>query len=604
MHTDILISLTAVAVLGISAQWISWRFNFPSILLLLIFGFFGGVGVTNIVDPEHLFGELLFPVVSLSVAVIMFEGGMSLRLAELKAIGRPLIQLIFGGAIITWGLTAVASHYLMGLSWSLAILQGAILVVTGPTVIIPLLRQVRPMGKVASILKWEGILIDPIGATLALLVFVVIESSQTGGAGQEVILVIVRTVVSGIIIGLAGGILLAQMLKRYWIPDFLQNPFSIMLVLGNFTLSNYFQHESGLLSVTVMGMYLANQKHVDVHHIIEFKENLRVLLISALFILLSARIEIEQFTDLPWTSVFFVLALLFVIRPASVFLSTAGTGLKKEEKLFLSWLAPRGIVAAAVSSVFALSLTEAGYEGAEQLVPITFLVIISTVLVYGLSAGKVARSLNLAEPVPTGILIIGAHRWARSMAKLFHDEGIKVVVADTNWAYISAAKMSGLNAYFGNVLSEHADEELDLSGIGLCMALTANDEVNTLISLHFGKTLGRDKVYQLPPEPDQIKDRAVLSDSLRGRSLFSESITYKAITRMFIQGAIVKKTLITEEFSYSQYMEFYGNKAVTLGMISSSGSPIPFTIADPPTPQAGNTVISLVFEPETTPTTP
>jgi NhaP-type Na+/H+ or K+/H+ antiporter len=601
MHTDLLVSLTAIAVLGISAQWISWRLNFPSILLLMLFGFLGGV--FDFVNPGELFGDLLFPIVSLSVAVIMFEGGLSLRLVELKAIGRPLFQLIIGGAALTWVLTAMAAHWLMNLSWELAILQGAILVVTGPTVIIPLLRQVRPSGNVASILKWEGILIDPVGATLALLVFEVILIGQSAEAGQEVILVILKTLIGGSLIGLAGGVFLAQMLKRYWIPDFLQNPFAIMLVLGDFTLANALQHESGLLSVTVMGIYLTNQRHVDIHHIVEFKETLRVLLISALFIVLSARMDVASFTNLPWTSIIFVLALLFFIRPVSVWVSTYGTALKQNEKIFLSWLAPRGIVAASVSSVFALRLQEEGYENALQLVPITFLVIVSTVLVYGLTAGPVARKLNLAEPNPTGILIIGAHRWARAMAKLYHDEGIRVVVADTNWAYISAAKMEGLQTYFGNALSEHADDELDLSGIGFCLALTANDEVNTLSSLHFAKTLGREKVFQLPPEPDQIMERAILNDSLRGRSLFSDSITYKTITRMFIQGAIVKKTLITEEFTYKQYLEFYGNKPVTLGMITSGGIPVPFTTADPPTPQAGNIVISLVFEPDTTPTT-
>jgi NhaP-type Na+/H+ or K+/H+ antiporter len=603
MHTDLLVSLTAIALLGVSAQWISWRFNLPSILLLLLFGFLGGVGVSNLVDPEKLFGDLLFPLVSLSVAIIMFEGGLSLRLEELKAIGRPLFQLILGGAALTWLLTAVAAHSLMNLSWELAILQGAVLVVTGPTVIIPLLRQVRPSGNVASILKWEGILIDPIGATLALLVFEVILIGQTAEAGQEVMLVILKTLIGGTIIGLAGGVFLAQMLKRYWIPDYLQNPFAIMLVLGDFTLSNSLQHESGLLSVTVMGIYLANQRHVDIHHIIEFKETLRVLLISGLFIVLSARIELSSFTDLPWTAIFFVLALIFIIRPLSVWIPTFGTTLKTKEKLFLSWLAPRGIVAASVSSVFALRLQDAGYANAQQLVSITFLVIVSTVLVYGLTAGPFARKLNLAEPNPTGILVIGAHRWARSMAKLYQDEGIRVVVADTNWAYISSAKMEGLQTYFGNALSEHADDELDLSGIGFCMALTANDEVNTLSCLHFGKTLGREKVFQLPPEPDQIAERAILNESLRGRSLFSESITHKAITRMFIQGATFKKTLITEEFSHKQLLEFYGNKAVTLGMITTNGIPVPFTVTDPPKPQAGNTVISLVFEPEPTQTT-
>ena len=302
---------------------------------------------------------------------------------------------------------------LMGLSLSLAMLLGAILVVTGPTVIGPLLRHVRPRGKVASIVKWEGILCDPIGAVLAVLVLKVIllgAGTTKGAAVGIVIWGVLKTVVAGTVLGVAGGMLLLALLRRHWIPDFLQSVFSLAMVLALFTLSNFVQHEAGLLTVTVMGMVLVNQKRVPIKHIIEFKEHLRVLLISCLFIVLAARMTPQKLAVVSADSLAFLAALILVVRPAAVFLSTLGSGLSWQEKVFISWMAPRGIVAAAMASLFSMELIErGGMPDAAVLEPLMFVVIVGTVAVYGLTARPVAHVLKLVQAGPQGLLLVGAH---------------------------------------------------------------------------------------------------------------------------------------------------------------------------------------------------
>ncbi|RME19732.1 MAG: hypothetical protein D6800_13910, partial [Candidatus Zixiibacteriota bacterium] len=328
--------------------------------------------------PDDIFGDLLFPLVSLSVAVILFEGGLNLQLKELRTTGRSVLQLVTVGVMVTWVLTALIVHLLVGLSWSVAVLLGAVLVVSGPTVIIPLLRQIRPTGQVASVLKWEGIVNDPVGAILAVLIFEVILYGQGNGVGI-IIKGALRALIPGILIGVAGAGAIVVLLKRYIVPDFLQNPAALMMVVLVYTGANAFQDEAGLLAVTVMGIALANQQYVSIKHITEFKENLRVLIISSLFIILSARLPVSETGLGDVASWLLVGLLILVVRPAAVFVSTIGAGLRWRERLLLAWMAPRGIVAAAVVSVFAIRLAQSGHGGYEAMVPITFQVIIGTV---------------------------------------------------------------------------------------------------------------------------------------------------------------------------------------------------------------------------------
>lgn len=587
MSEHILIGLASILVFGIGAQWLAWRLKLPSILLLLLCGFLVGP-VGGIIDPDALLGELLLPVVSVSVALILFEGGLSLRLSDLKGFGAVVTGLVTVGVLVTWVVATAGAHYLLGFELSLALLIGAVLVVTGPTVIIPLLRHVRPSAPLGSILKWEGIVVDPIGAMLAVLVFEGIVAGGMREATSLALMGIAKTLLIGGVTGSLGALVMVSLLRRYWIPDFLQNPVTLMLVVSTFTLSNHFQAESGLLAVTIMGIVLANQSIVTVKHIVEFKENLRVLLISALFIVLAARLRPADLSYLRIEVLIFLALLILVARPISVYLSTLGSGLSLNERLFLMSMAPRGIVAAAIASVFALRLSEKGFAGAEMIVPITFFVIIGTVAVYGLGAAPVAAALGVARAEPQGVLIVGCQRWARSLASVLKGEGFDVLLVDSNRLNVSQARMDGLPVFHGSILSEHFAMEADLGGIGKLLAMTYNDNVNSLACVHFTDVFGRGEVYQLHPE-----DEKTVSQELRGRLLFGDVATYVDISKRFRRGGAIKATGLTEAFDYGAFSTRYKH-ALPFFLIDEKKGLMVFSADSDLKPRPGQTIISLV----------
>ena len=592
MIEETMLGIAGIIVLGIAAQWLAWRLRLPSILLLLLFGFIAGP-VTHFIDPDHLLGALLLPIVSLSVALILFEGGLSLKLRELREVGVTVRNLNIFGALITWMLSTLAASVILGFDLSLSILFGAILVVTGPTVIGPLLRHVRPTARVSTILKWEGIVIDPIGAMLAVLVFEGIRIGELQAATGALIFGIAKTVIVGVLLGLAGAGLLVLLLRRYWVPDYLQNAVTLMLLVGAFVVANHLQAEAGLLAVTVMGIGLANQRQVSIKHVIEFKENLRVLLLAVLFILLTARLQIADVLSIGLAGLLFVAVLIVIVRPVSVILSTIRSGLSWRERLFIGWMAPRGIVAAAVSSIFALQLAEMRHAQAELLIPATFIVIIGTVTIYGLTSAPVARWLKVAQPNPQGLLIVGAHAWARSIAQALGISGLRVRLIDTNWNNIAAARLAGLDALYDSILSEETHEEVDLGGIGYLLAMTSNDEVNSLACLQYAEVFGRAKIYQLPQRgKDLINDNLPLH--LRGRWLFDRKATYSYLSEMIENGASLKATPLTREFDYAAYQVKYGAAALPLFVLTPMGELVIAVINEPLTPRPGQTLISLI----------
>jgi NhaP-type Na+/H+ or K+/H+ antiporter len=587
-HT--LVSLAAVLILGIAAQWLGWRFRIPSILVLLIFGILAGP-VFGWINPGVLLGPLLHPVVSLAVAVILFEGGLNLSLKEFRAIGGVMAWLVTLGVAITWLIAAVAAHWILGLAWPMAILLGAVLVVTGPTVIGPMLRFIRPTGQTGVILKWEGIVIDPIGAMLAVLVFQVIIYSGTQPE-MVVATIVLKTIAIGAVSGLVGALTMGFCLKRDLIPDFLQNPVAVMFVVGVFTGANLLQSESGLLAVTIMGFALANQKGVAVQHIVEFKESLRVLLISAVFILLAAYLQPQDLEHIGFSSLLFFLVLVLVARPAAVFASTLGSKLSVKEKLFLSWMAPRGIVAAAVASIFALRLEEVGLAGSDMLVPQTFLVIIGTVALYGLTAPWMARRLGLAKAQPQGVLFLGGQLWVHSMAKTLQDEGYPVMLVDNSRHNVSVARMAGIPSFYASIFADNVLDRVEISGIGKLMAMTSNDDVNSLAALHFSHVFGRSQVYQLMPEDEKMLEAH--SRHLRGRFMFGKGITHMTLSQRFADKWIVKKTRLSEEFGFDELKAQYGGEVLPLFLITEEGNLQLFTCEGKTKMRAGQMLISLV----------
>lgn len=589
---DLLIRFAGVIVLAVGAQWLAWRLHLPSILLLLLVGFVAGP-ITGFLGPGVVPSDILFPVVSLSVGIILFEGGLSLRFSELPDNANVIFRLISVGAAVTWAIAAVLAHYILNITWSLSILIGAILIVTGPTVVGPLLRQVRPRGRVGTILKWEGILIDPVGAIIAVIVFEAIVQEELTHAPELVLLGVLQSLIVGLVLGLLAAGLLIFVMRQYWVPDNLQNPVTLLTLMGFFAASNFLSPESGLLTATVMGIVMANQRVVSIAHIVEFKENLQVLLIGFLFILLASRVSLDSVSQIGWEGLLYVALLIVIARPVSVWISTVSSGLTVQEKGFISWMAPRGIVAASVASIFAFELTELNQPDADLLLPITFLVIVGTVLFYSLTAAPVARWLGISEQDPQGVLIVGAQELAREVARALQKLGFRAILVDTNPHNVFESQLAGLEAHYGDAISEEVLEELEFSGIGRMLALTPNDEVNSLASLHFPQIFSRAEVYQLP----KMVNGAVGMNKpshLRGRYLFGPQVTYDFLQEQLDQGATIRATPLTDEFTYADYQAFYDNRAIPLFLFTERQRLLIYTGDYQPLPRSGQTVVSLI----------
>ena len=514
--------------------------------------------------------------------------------------GKATVQLVTIGAIVTWGLTALCTYYLAGLDdWRIAALVGAFLVVTGPTVVVPLLRHIRPSKKMGSIVKWEGIVIDPVGAILAVLVYeyIHVTSESDGGGVTTVLWHMVSTGVVGLGVGVISGYLLVQLIKRFWIPDYLQAVSFLAVTLLAFGVSNLMFHESGLLTVTVLGIYLVNQKQVAIHHVREFKEHLGVFLISCLFIVLGSNFKLESIQVVGVNGLWFLLAMIFVVRPISVFAATIKTGLSMQEKVFLSFLAPRGIVAAAVASVFSLELANINVDQnlRSQIVPLTFVLIVGTVTVYGLFSAPLARLLKLADENPQGVLFAGAGAWVRDIAEALMNLDQQVLLVDSSYANWRETRMRGIPVECASILSEHLLEETDLSGIGRLVAATPSNEVNALAVQEYTSVFESKNVFQMAPWDINAGKRTSVSEHSLGRLVASEDLPYVRIRNGYRQGAEVKTTLITDEYTIEDFYEKYGaDNAAVLFVLDSNGRLHINSAHEPHDVKTGDTVIAIV----------
>lgn len=581
-------------MLGICCQWLAWWARLPAILFLLISGILVGP-VFEILDPDDLFGKLLFPIVSLSVAVILFEGSLTLKFEDIRGHGKTVRNLITVGALITWLIIAYTTHYLIDFPFELAFLFGAVVIVTGPTVIIPMLRTIRPNAKITNVLRWEGIVIDPLGALLAVLVFEFIISGQQHNAISNIITTFSIIILIGFTIGFISGWLLGELLRKQLVPQYLRNVITLITVCAIFVVSDTIEHESGLLAVTIMGITMANMKDMEIDDVLDFKESLTVLLISGLFIILAARIELYQLVQIGWPALGILAVTMLIARPISVFVSSIGSDLSFNEKLLISWIGPRGIVAAAVSAVFALRLENAGFVEAGLLVPLTFLIIIGTVVIQSATSKIFAKLLNVQEPPPTGMLIIGAGNVARAIGKELQAQHFKVVLTDSTWENISLARMEGLETYYGNPISEHADRNLNLLGLGKVFALSGRSSLDTLACLKFKSEFGVKNVYELKSTREKhITDKHIVSTRHRGYELFGEEIDYGNLAYNLRNGAEIKSTQLSEEFSFEQYMKEYNGRAIPLFAIDNKERLQIFVANGKMKPESGWTIISMI----------
>ncbi len=587
-HLEILVPiLLSVAAL---CQYIAWRLKLPAILFLLLIGVITGP-ILHIITPDETFGSLLMPAVSLSVAIILFEGSLSLHFNEIREVRQVVRNLVSIGMLINWIILAMATHYIMNLSWGISWLFGALVVVTGPTVIVPMLRSVRPNSQVSSVLKWEGILIDPIGALLAVLVFTWLAADT--GAFTQTIVIFLKILCIGTFLGFLAGQVLGLLIRYYIIPDFLQTLTSLAFVLSVFVLSNELATEAGLLAVTVMGIRMANMKDVHVKEILHFKEHLSLLLISALFILLSARIDLSALTHIIFPALAIFAIMQFIARPLAVFASSLKSKLSWQEKTIIAWIGPRGIVAAAVSALFAFRLGQSGMDGANLLVPLTFFMIVATVVFQSATAAPLARFLNVAEPESSGFLIIGANPVSIAIGKTLMDLGLKVTIASSSWINVQKAKLDGLKVYYGNPASELADIHLDLVGLGHLLALSSDPSFNTVASMKYRSEFGRDHIFHIDAHRDGESVNKRIAKEYKGYKL-NDEINFSKFNQLLAQGGKVRSTKLTDAFSFENLME--NNKVIPLLAISANGKVRSFDeYFTSSTPKAGSLIISLDF---------
>ncbi|MBB6056499.1 cation:proton antiporter [Tolumonas osonensis] len=583
--------LASVVGFAVLAQWLAWSLRVPAILLLLITGLSLGAWPAA-PSPDLLLGDLLFPIISLSVAVILFEGALTLKLKDLKGIGHVVRNLCSIGVLATFSVIALASYLIMDLDWRVATLLGAVLTVTGPTVIAPMLSIIRPKKEIDRILRWEGIVIDPIGALFAVLVFEGVTLSQHSDLLSHTLLALGKTLLVGCSLGVAMGWFTTHLIRRKWLPHELHKFGVLAIVLLTMTLSNHLSEESGLLAVTILGIWMANQDDLEIDAILEFKEDLSMILISALFILLAARLNLGDLWQLGPMVLLLMIVVQFIARPFCIFLSTIRSGLSFKEKLLLSWIAPRGIVAAAVSSVFALSLEENRVTDADKLVPLVFSVIISTVVLQSLTSSWITRQLELRRPNPETILIIGANTLARAIGKALNELKIPVYLSDPAWENYKLARVAGLPCYYGSPHSEQAERYIPQHEIRYVLALSPNRQLNALGIQHFAHLYGEEQVYSLPPsDMEQKKNRD--SATFRSRQvLFGKEVTYSRLRNIIENGGKVKATRLAEAFSWQDFLQT-NHDAIPLFVLSDKGLECIITADNPVQPTAGQTVLSL-----------
>ena len=559
-----MVELAGLVILGILAQWVAWKTKTPAILPLILIGLMVGPISTLLTDDgtkwlEPIWngevgifpGESLFYFVSLAIAIILFEGGLTLRRSEVGNIGPVIVKLISVGVVVTFFGAGLAAHFIYGFSWQISFLFSSLIIVTGPTVISPILRNIPLKKHVSSILKWEGILIDPIGALIAVLMyeFIMVEGGQdfTRTALTE----FGKILLFGFTFGFTFAHILAQLIKRNIIPHYLLNVFTLATVLGVFVLADIFAHESGLLAVVVMGMVMGNQNLPNIKELLYFKESLSVLLISILFILLAANIEYSELMLIyNWKALLLFGAVMLIVRPLGVFLSSINSGLRWNEKIFISWVGPRGIVAAGIASLFGLKLVREGVEGAEFITPLVFMIVLFSVLLNATTARIFARVVGVFIKNAEGILIIGASSCSRLIAKYLHENGRHVVLVDNNADNIHKAKDLGLEAIEGSVYQDDLMNNIELNDVGYLMAMTGNSDINKTAIAKFQSQFGEKGAFRLISS-DEMNDPEVNP----AEGLFSHTDDYIKLTEVARKFAEIHESKLNSKEHYQGLLE-------------------------------------------------
>ena len=550
MHLEPAALFAIIGLLGVGSQWLAWRLQMPAIVLMLVAGIAAGPA-TGLIAPATAFGDLFRPIVSVAVAVILFEGGLTLNLRELRETRPAVRALVYVGAPLGWILSTLAVRYGAGLSWESAFVFGGILVVTGPTVVTPLLRQAKMKPRPASILKWEAIVNDPVGALAAVLAFEVITAIYGATTLAEAVKHLIIGISVAAIVGYASGRIVAWAFKRGQVPEYMKVPVLLAAVLMVYASTDALLHESGLLAVTIMGVVLANSHLPSFDELRRFKEHMTILLVSGVFILLAASIDWAMLQNLNWRAALFVVLIVLVVRPLTVGLALTGSGLETREKAIVAWIAPRGIVAVAVSGLFGTRLAELGIEDGAALPALAFVLVAATVVLSGFSIIPVSRALGLVSTEPPGVLIVGGSRWSVALAETLMKAEIPVLISDRNWFRLREARQAGLPVYHGEILSEAAEHSLDMNRFGMLLTASDNDAYNALVCTDFAPEFGRDKVFQVGRASDGENERD-LPVTLGGRPV-GQGRSFGDIAGEFANNANFRLTKLTETYDLEAF---------------------------------------------------
>lgn len=580
---SLLVKIVLIGVLGVGAQWVAWRTGKPAIALMLLTGLIAGP-VLGIIDPERDFGALQEPIIKLAVAVILFDGGLSLNFRELRQAGPAVLRLVILGVPIGWALATAAAYYGAGLSLPVSALFGGILVVTGPTVIGPMLRTLRIGDRPANILKWEGIVNDPIGALLAVFIFayVTYEGEQVNMAaiGLDVFL---SSLVAGLI-GAGLGFGITWLFARGLVPEYLKAPVLLVIVITGFVVADLIQRETGLVTVTVMGIVLANRPIYSFQALRRFKEDLGVLLVSGVFILLPATLDWETMKAFEARFLIFLVLLLFVVRPVTVMVSLFLSKVPWNERLFIAWIAPRGVVAVAITGLFALRLEEFGVPDAEALIPLSFGVIIATIFAHGFTAQWLSERLGLDKGPGRGVLLIGANSWTIEFGAILKSLGLSATIADTSKLALRAAHKQGLETYRGDILDEVTHDRLDMNDFQQLVAATDNDAYNALVCADLSPEMGFEAVGQVGSDRQR--------ELPRGRVLMPSGLSIEELVTRQQAGWRFGRTKITASFKLKDHLAGRADGVESVAVVKPDKRLLFFSTQARPVTEPGDILLS------------
>ncbi|MFV0383655.1 cation:proton antiporter [Paracoccus sp. (in: a-proteobacteria)] len=544
-------ALALIGAAGVGAQWLAWRFRMPAIVLMLAAGLLLGP-VTGLMVPSRDLGGIVHPMISLAVAVILFEGGLTLRLKKLADARPAVLRLVYLGAPLGWLFSTLALHFGAGLGWPAAVVFGGIMIVTGPTVIAPLLRQARLTARPAQILQWEGIVNDPIGALVAVLAMGVVAVMYSDLPVATSLGHFVLGILAALAFGLAGGWLIVRAFQRGWVPEYMKVPALFIMVLAIFAATDSILHESGLLAVTVMGLLIANADLPSYHELHRFKEHASILLVSGVFILLSSDIRIATLADLNWgRTILFILLVMMVVRPLTVFLSLAGSDLPWQEKALIAMTGPRGVVLVAVSGVFAQRLADAGVPEGAAIAPLAFVLVLFTVVVHGFTLAPLARRLGLTSGEKPGLLIVGGSVFASGLAKALEKADVNVLITDTNRDHLHSARASGVPTFYGDILGEAAEHNVEFIAYSGILAASDNDAYNTLVATDLGPEFGRDNIWQVARHKED-RARHALPSQLGGKPV-NGNRQLEQYLDLLASGWFFRTTRLTVEYGLDDW---------------------------------------------------